>query len=342
MSARRVVLVAKSPLSRSLILRLLSSLPKIEILGEATSLAEATSMIDAMRPDLAVLGPSFANSGDFKRLRELFATVRCRWIEIAGLHADADADGLVRDSRHLPMLLHGMTQSQAEKALGEVMAASVHWTIPEDITSKPPRSMGPEQGQADPKNRFILFGGSTGGVDALLQILGEFPEDCPPTAIVQHTGRGYSGSLIQLLSQRCRAKVVAPRDGMELRRGMVTVAAGGEAHLRIAAGSALRCHLRQGTPVSGHMPSVDALFTSAVPWADRAVAVILTGMGSDGAKGLHELRRAGATTIGQDESTSLVYGMPKVAWNLGAVERRLALSDIASAALNACQIGSVR
>ncbi|MFA8386193.1 MAG: chemotaxis protein CheB [Pelagibaca sp.] len=342
MSATRIVIVAKSPLSRSVILRLLVALPTVEIIGEATSLAEATRMIEALRPDIAVLGPSFATSSDFKRLHDLFGTVRCRWIEIAGLHADADADGLVRDSRHLPVLLHGMTQTQAEKALAEVMAASIDWTIPEDIASKRCRSAGAEQGPAEPTNRFILFGASTGGVDALLQILGDFPEDCPPTAIVQHTGRGYSGSLIQLLSQRCRAKVVAPRDGMELRRGMVTVAAGGEAHLRIAAGSALRCHLRQGTPVSGHMPSVDALFTSAVPWASRAVAVILTGMGSDGAQGLLELRRAGATTIGQDETTSLVYGMPKAAWNLGAVESRLALSSIASAVLHACQVGSVK
>lgn len=344
MSALRIVLVAKSPLSRSLIQRLLCKLPKVEILGEATSLAEATSMIEAMRPDLAVLGPSFATSGDFRRMHALFGTVRCRWIEIAGLHtnADADADGLVRDSRHLPVLLHGMTQTQAEKALSEVMAAPIHWTIPEDFTSTPLQSVAFERGQAEPTNRFILFGASTGGVDALLQILGEFPEDCPPTAIVQHTGRFQSGSLIQLLSQRCRAKVVAPRDGMELHRGMVTVAAGGQAHLKIAAGSALRCHLRQGTPVSGHMPSVDALFTSAVPWADRAVAVILTGMGSDGAQGLNELRRAGATTIGQDEATSLVYGMPKAAWNLGAVQSRLALSDIAGAVLNASQVGSVK
>lgn len=342
MSATRIVLVAKSPLSRSLILRLLTALPRVEILGEATTFAEATSMIKAMRPDLAVLGPSFATSGDARHLRDLLGTVRCRWIEIAGLHADAGADGLVRDGRHLPVLLHGMTQTQAENALSEVMAAPYDCTISEDITSKPCRSVGPEQSQAEPTNRFILIGASTGGVDALLQILGDFPADCPPTAIVQHTGRGYSVSLIQLLAQRCRARVVAPRDGMELRRGMVTVAAGGEAHLRIAAGSALRCQLRQGMPVSGHMPSVDALFTSAVPWAGRAVAVILTGMGSDGAKGLLDLRRAGATTIGQDETTSLVYGMPKAAWNLGAVESRLALCDIASAVLNACHVGSLK
>ncbi|WP_292290243.1 CheB methylesterase domain-containing protein [Marivita sp.] len=340
MNPTRIVIVAKSPISRSLIGRRLVALPGIELVGEAVSLADAKRVIETSRPHIAVLGPSLAASREFKDLRDLLIAMPCRWIEIAGLNTAADSDGLARDGRHLPVLTHGMTQTQTEKALAEVMAAPVDRATSSETA--PAFRRTPDAQTTEPANRFILIGASTGGVDALLQILGDFPEDCPPTAIVQHTGRGYSGSLIQLLAQRCRAKVMAPRDGMELRRGMIAVAAGGEAHLRINAGSVLRCHLRGGPPVSGHMPSVDALFMSAVPWADRAVAVILTGMGRDGASGLLELRRGGAVTIGQDEATSLVYGMPKAAWDMGAVENRHSLSNIAGAVLRATQAGVLR
>lgn len=336
MPRKRIIIAAQSPISRSLMGRLLASLPGFEVAGEAVTAADAMALVETARPDLAVIGASIAAGRDFAPLRAGLLAAGCRWIEIAGLQSGGDSAGPTRDRRALPVLLHGFSVLEAAAAIRAVMAA------PLDPPPAPLAQPAPVPETGETTDRFILIGASTGGVDALIEILSGFPADCPPTAIVQHTGRGYTESLIQLLGQCCKAEVVAPRDGMELQRGMVCVAAGGEQHLRVRAGASLRCLLHRGPPVSGHVPSVDELFRSAVACADRAVGVILTGMGRDGADGLAALRRGGATTIGQDEATSLVYGMPRAAWETGAVEQQLPLSGIARAALRASQRGTVR
>jgi two-component system chemotaxis response regulator CheB len=162
------------------------------------------------------------------------------------------------------------------------------------------------------------------------------PADCPPIAVVQHTGQGFSESLIRLLDRRCALTVEAAQDGMELRPGRVCVAAGCPGHMRLKSNKPYRIAVEPGPLVSGHLPSVDALFRSAVPAASFVVAALLTGMGRDGADGLLALRNAGAATIGQDESSSVVYGMPRAAWEIGAVRQQLPLGEIAGAILKAC------
>ncbi len=186
---------------------------------------------------------------------------------------------------------------------------------------------------------LVAFGASTGGVDALLSLLSDYPHDCPPTMIVQHTGSGFSESLVRLLDHRCKATVMAAHDGLELLPGRVYVAAGTEGHLVLKPGKPNLCQIKRGEPVSGHIPSVDALFHSAISQAPQVVGVILTGMGKDGAAGLLALRRAGGTTIGQDEATSLVYGMPKAAFNMGAVQRQLPIQKIGAEIINVCRSG---
>ncbi len=182
---------------------------------------------------------------------------------------------------------------------------------------------------------FILVGSSTGGVDALIQILRHFGPDCPPTLIVQHTGSQFAQSLIRLLDSATRAKVVAAQDGALLERGVVYLSPSTEQHLCLADNLPQRIALSQAPPRTSHRPSVDALFESAVPHAANATAAILTGMGKDGAHGLLALRKAGAQTVGQDEGTSIVYGMPRVAQALGGVARALPITEIGPALLRA-------
>ena len=187
------------------------------------------------------------------------------------------------------------------------------------------------------RRRVILIGASTGGVDALLQVLEEFPTNCPPTLIVQHTGDKFQASLVRLLDQFSPPKVVEASHGAALQPGCVMVAPGGENHLHLGAQNGrLICRVKPGPPVSGHAPSVDVLFHSAKPVAPYASAAILTGMGRDGAEGLLALRQAGATTFGQDQASCIVYGMPKVAWDIGAVSRQYRLSEIGPALLRSC------
>lgn len=178
---------------------------------------------------------------------------------------------------------------------------------------------------------LVLIGASTGGVDALTEVIGAFPEDCPPTLIVQHMPPDYLASFIGRLDRLAAPDVGGAEHGERLTRGAVRFAIRADAHLTLAADGSLA--YQTGRPENGHRPSVDRLMASATPFARLAVGVILTGIGRDGADGLRALHDAGASTICQDEATSAVYGMPRAA--APAADRRLPLRRIAPAILEA-------
>lgn len=185
-----------------------------------------------------------------------------------------------------------------------------------------------------------MIGASTGGVDALLTVLKDFPDNAPPTMIVQHTGGGFTDSLVKLLDRCAAVEVAQAHDGEFLRHGRVYIAPGDTHHLQLSRGPQPRCQLRSGPPISGHRPSVDALFLSGVAAAPRISAAILTGMGKDGAEGLLALRQGGATTFGQDAQSAVVYGMPRVAKEIGAVGRQLSIHDIGPELLASCRLNA--
>ena len=177
----------------------------------------------------------------------------------------------------------------------------------------------------------VAIGASTGGIDALRRILRSLPADAPPTVIVQHTLANTASTLAATLGFGCSIAVKLADDGDALIPGRVLVAAAGH-HLRVVIdGAALVARSRKGEPRSGHCPSVDVLFDSvAEACRGHAVGVLLTGMGSDGADGLLAMRCAGATTIAQDERTSVVFGMPKRAIEKNAVDFVLPIELIAA------------
>jgi two-component system chemotaxis response regulator CheB len=147
----------------------------------------------------------------------------------------------------------------------------------------------------------------------------------------------FTRSFAARLDRLCAPSVEEASEGAVLEVGRVFLAPGGERHLGVKGGRRPSCQLQSSALVSGHRPSVDVLFHSAAAaFGQRGVGVILTGMGKDGASGLLAMRQAGARTLGQDEATSVVYGMPKAAFELGAVERQLPLSRIGPAALDLC------
>ena len=184
---------------------------------------------------------------------------------------------------------------------------------------------------------MIAIGSSTGGVEALVTVLSQFPANCPPTVITQHMPASFTTSFAARLNKMCAPTVTEASDGAVLQPGHIFIAPGGDAHLEVTGAKTLRCRLVETGPVNGHRPSVDVLFNSVAQCAGgSAVGIILTGMGRDGAAGLLEMRNRGARTIGQDESSSVVYGMPKAAHELGAVERQLHLNRISGAVLNLC------
>ncbi len=194
------------------------------------------------------------------------------------------------------------------------------------------KNIKPGKKQAVPRrDKIIAIGGSTGSTNALPVILKDLKPDCPPVVCVLHMPEGYTKIYAEQLNSSLMLDVVEAQSGMYLHHGQVVIAAG-KRHLRVFRDDkGYFVTSERGIPVSGHCPSVDVLFSSAAVSAKSdAIGVILTGMGKDGARGMLSMKNAGAFTIAQDESSSVVYGMPKAAVDDGAVLLQCALDDIAA------------
>lgn len=184
-------------------------------------------------------------------------------------------------------------------------------------------------------SRIIFVGASTGGTEAVKVFLLGIPADCPPVMIVQHMPESFTASFAARLDSLCKPRVIEAQGGEPLQSGTVYVAPG-HSHLKIKRGAAgYLTELLKTPPVNRHRPSVDVLFDSAAEVVGRnAVGVILTGMGKDGACGLLRMRQAGARTFGQDEASCVVYGMPREAAMIGAVEEVAALGELSRRVLS--------
>lgn len=287
-----------------------------------TSLTETYDLAEHHSPDCVIVGGDLAATPEFELLSTLFNIIgigcvihgaeRGRTTSIANYPVVAEA---CTDHEMADAVRNAVGQSQSTKS-----ALSVH-------------KMAPMSG-SDPK-KIVLIGASTGGVDALCRVLQHFSARCPPTLIVQHTGGGFAGSLIKLLNGATAAEVHEAQSGFELQAGHIYLTPDGRSHLLLKGHRQPQIDLRKDELISGHRPSIDALFQSASRLAPNIVAALLTGMGRDGAQGLANLRRDGAHTIGQDQATSVVYGMPRVAMELGGVKEQLPIDEIGPAILRA-------
>lgn len=185
-------------------------------------------------------------------------------------------------------------------------------------------------------NGLIAVGASTGGTEALRVFLAALPMDCPPVVVVQHMPEGFTRAFAERLNKECGIEVEEARDGTRLQTGRALIAPGNRHMLVNCSREEFVVQVIDGPLVSRHRPSVDVLFRSvAISVGAKAVGVIMTGMGDDGAQGLGEMKEAGAATIAQDEASCIVFGMPKEAISRGAVDVVVPLERIASAALSA-------
>ncbi len=179
-------------------------------------------------------------------------------------------------------------------------------------------------------DKIIAIGSSTGGTEAIVEILKKFPAEMPPILIVQHMPAVFTKMYADRLNDICEMTVWEAKSGDKLRPGLVLIAPGDYQMKVVKKYDGLYVECFKGEKVNGHAPSVDVLFNSvAETIGNKAIGVILTGMGSDGAKGMLNMHNCGAKTIGQNEQSCVVYGMPKVAFEIGAVDKQAELSDIA-------------
>jgi two-component system, chemotaxis family, protein-glutamate methylesterase/glutaminase len=327
---------------QALIRRTLSADPAIEVVGTAASAEEARTKIKELDPDVVTLDIEMPgmNGLDFlERLMRLRPTPVVMLSTLTSEGAEASIAALELGAFECFDKLALRREGEAIRLPALVRAASGTRRRLAPAVPAPVRSEHVEADYRPRDQAMIAVGASTGGVEALIELLSGFPAHCPPTVIVQHMPASFTASFAARLDRLCKPSVEEARAGAPLVPGKVYLAPGGDRHLEIAGSNGKRhCRLIQGPKVSGHQPSVDTLFRSVARCAGAdAVAALLTGMGADGAEGMLALRDTGAVTIGQDEATSVVYGMPAVAQRIGAVVQQLPLRRIAARLLQECR-----
>jgi two-component system, chemotaxis family, protein-glutamate methylesterase/glutaminase len=336
----RVLIVDDSALMRKLLTSVLSEDEGIEVVGAAPDPFDAREKIKSLNPDVVTLDVEMPrmNGLDFlRKIMELRPTPVVMISSLTQAGADITLEALeigAVDFVAKPADAGAMLQLGGE--LIPKIKAAAHTRLRRRVPP-PHRQRRAVGGASSTSDKLIAIGASTGGVEALKAVLMLFPEDVPPIVIAQHMPERFTAAFARRLDSECRMRVCEAAHDQPIERGNAYIAPGGH-HLEVARrGSGLVCALNDGPLVSGHRPSVDALFHSvARVVAPRAVGAILTGMGRDGANGLLAMRRAGCITLGQDEGTALIYGMPRVAFEIGAVESQHGLFDISEAILNAC------
>ncbi|WP_062205887.1 chemotaxis response regulator protein-glutamate methylesterase [Aureimonas sp. AU12] len=351
MTPTRVLIIDDSPTMRLLIGKALREDGSIEIVGEAGDAFEAREQIKALDPDVVTLDVEMPG---MKGLDFLEKIMRLRPMPVVmvssqtgpGTSAAIEAlaigafDCLAKPRRAADDAFGTLAETvklaaASRKGLAAVSArrngaAALPRATQDGLPTAARAARAPRTRPA-----AIGIGASTGGIEALTALLADWPEGCPPTLVVQHLPAGFTRGFAQRLAKSSPVRVVEAEDGMPIENGTVYLAPGGVRHLLVVGASPM-CSLVEAAPVSGHRPSVDVLLHSlARRFGKASLGIILTGMGSDGAQGALEIRKGGGRTIGQNETSSLVYGMPKVAFHLGAIEEQLALESISHAVFGA-------
>ncbi|MCX7708981.1 MAG: chemotaxis response regulator protein-glutamate methylesterase [Clostridia bacterium] len=329
----RVLIVDDSLVFREVIARGISSDPAIEVVGKATDPFDARDKILEVRPDVMTCDVEMPKMNGIEFIRRLLPQYPLPVIVVSTVsEAVFDAmnagavDFVTKPDVQSPKSVEGFIIDMIVKIK---VAANAKVAQPRLIQTNPAVSGSFDQ------NKIVVIGSSTGGTEAVFNILKQLPPMMPGILIVQHIPPVFSRMFAQRLDSQTALRVKEAQTGDCVEPGKVLIAPGDQ-HMRIRKfGDKYRVETFSGDKVNGHCPSVDILFESAAKEAGcNAIGVILTGMGYDGAKGLLAMRRKGARTIGQDEQSSVVYGMPKVAHELGAVERQVALSGIPHALLS--------
>lgn len=328
----RVLVVEDSLVFRELLVQNLNKDPAIQVVAAARDPFEARDAIVKYRPDVMTLDVELPRMSGIEFLRKLMPQYPLPVVVISAL-SDKVFDALNAGAVEFVAKPVVTDRTQLESFIKNELPVKIKIASTARISNIKKASQ-PMQGQSisvSNKDLVVAIGASTGGTEAIASIIKEFGTDIPGVVIVQHMPAGFTEMYAKRLNDQCRVIVKEAKTGDLVLPGQVLIAPGGDAHMHLVnVNGAYQVVCKRAPKVNGHCPSVDVLFQSVAEVAkERALGIILTGMGGDGAKGLLAMKRAGAKTIGQDESTCVVYGMPKVAYELGAVDYQEKLQDIA-------------
>ena len=344
----RVFIVDDSAVVRQVLQAVLLRDPGIAVVGTAPDpLFALQRMQQGQWPDVLVLDVEIPRMDGITFLRKLMAehplpVVVCSTLTEKGaqITLDALASGAVSVVTKPRVGLKDFLLAQTDDLIRTVKAAARANTAGLGVPHRPAAADAAPQGVerpaphllTDTTEKIIAMGMSTGGTVALERVLTQLPRTLPGIAVVQHMPEKFTAAFAERLDSVCALDVREARDGDRLVPGLVLIAPGGR-HMQVRrSGAQYHVDVRDGPPVNRHRPSVDVLFRSVAHCAGRnALGVILTGMGDDGARGIKEMHDAGARTIAQDESSCVVYGMPREAVRLGGIDASLALGDIPAA-----------
>lgn len=330
----RVLLVDDSAAMRALLRELLADYPDIAVVGEAADAYAAREKIKALDPQVVVLDVEMPRMNGLAFLENLMRLRPTPVVMFSSLTARGAQTTLQAFALGAVEVLQKpvSTDDAALRTAAETLAAALRTAARSRprMRKAPPVAPGKFAGAVASARRVCLIGASTGGTEAIRELLAEWALPDLAVLIVQHIPAAFSASFAERLDRTSPLFVRHAVDGQALQAGHAYVAPGGW-HMRVArAAGGYALQLDESPPVNRHRPSVDVLFDSVVPLAhDCAAAVLLTGMGNDGAEGMARLRAAGAHTVVQDEATSVVWGMPGAAVRLGAAEVVLPLGAIA-------------
>ena len=356
MSKIRVLIIDDSASVRQAMTAILSADPQIEVIAAAADPFAAARYIQEEVPDVITLDVEMPRMDGITFLRKLMAqrpvpVVMCSSLVEEGSETllqalEAGAVDVILKPRvgvadHLAeahMMIRETVKGAATARLGarrQTRTASPAQKLTADAVLPPPTG----RAMSRTTEMVVCIGASTGGTEALREILEALPANSPGIVIVQHMPATFTTSFAARLDRLSKPTVAEARHGQPLLPGHVYLAPGGTHHLEVGGTEGqYRARLIPDDPMSGHRPSVDRLFHSvAKNVGDKAVGAILTGMGRDGADGLLAMRRKGSFTVGQDQESCVVYGMPGVAQEVGAVTKQLTLTRVAPAIIERCR-----
>lgn len=330
----RVLIVDDSALVREILTRELSRDPSIEVVGAAPDPYIARDKIVTLKPDVVTLDVEMPRMDGITFLRKLMCHYPLPVIVVSSLTAkggDLAMEALEAGAVEV------MCKPGAAYSVGDMSVTLIDKIKAAAQVPVQRRASGAKQAahvvsrlsMTRTTNKVIAIGASTGGTEALREVLEALPANAPGIVIVQHMPEHFTRSFADRLNELCAIEVKEAEDGDTVVPGKALIAPGNYHLLLRRSGAVYFAQVKSGPLVSRHRPSVNVLFKSVAKFAGRnAVGVIMTGMGADGAEGMHEMKQAGALTIAQDEASCVVFGMPKEAIALGGVDHVVSLKDI--------------
>ncbi|KZN44804.1 protein-glutamate methylesterase/protein-glutamine glutaminase [Pseudoalteromonas luteoviolacea] len=332
----KVLIVDDSPLLRAVLKAVLEQAGDIQVVGAAKDPYEARGMIKATQPDVLTLDIEMPKMNGLSFLKNLMRLRPMPVVMLSTLTQKGSPETLeALEVGAVDFIAKPMTNvAEQLEAYADILYQKIRTASRARVRAfKPDKHNTEKAASGDTKyrsNNIIAIGASTGGTEALREVLTKLPSNCPPVVITQHIPPVFSASFAQRMDRCCTVSVKEAEDGDVLGEGRVFIAPG-DKHLLISQhGGKLVCQLNDGDKVNRHKPAVDVLFDSLLPVAKQVHAALLTGMGSDGAQGLLRLKEGGANTFAQDEASCVVWGMPRAAVELNAANKVVSLDNIAT------------